>query len=159
MCDDLDAREELDGGDELSFPGIVELFSQGFVEHVQGAGRQGFVGLEEFSPVRRGGHDENRRRAVGHDEFRGRQTAHYRQHHVQGNDVRSQLLAQLDSTLAVIGFANDLDVRIGGEHLHHALSHRQGILHHQNTYLRHGYPIKVRMDCRSCSWSNSPLTM
>jgi hypothetical protein len=158
MHDDLDARDELDGGDELLFPGIVGLVSQRLVEHVQGAGRQGFVRLEELSPVRRGGHDENRRRAVGHDEFRDRQATHHGQHHVQGDDVRPQVLAQLDSALAVVGLANDFDVGIGGQHLQHALSNRQGILDHQNTCLRHGYPISVRMVCRSCPWSNSPLT-
>src|ERR1035441_7161785 len=80
------------------------------------------------------------------------------QHHVQGDDVRPQVLAQLDSALAVAGLANDFDAGIGCQHLQHALSNRQGILDHQNTCLRHGYPISVRMVSRSCPWSNSPLT-
>ena len=70
-----------------------------------------------------------------------------------------EVLAQLDSALAVISFANDLEVGIGGKHFHHALSDRQGILNHEHTCLRHGYPISVRMVFNKCPWSNSPLTM
>ena len=137
MGDDPDARDEFDSGDELLLPHIVEFVSLRLVERVQGARCQSFVGLEQISPVGRGGHDENRCWAVGHDEFRGRQAVHHGHHHVQGDDIGSQLLAQFDSALAVVRFANDVDLRIGREHLQHAFADCEGILNHQDTYLRH----------------------
>ena len=130
MRDDPDAGDEFDSRDELLIPHIVEFAALGLFKRVQGAGCQSVVGLEQISPVGRGGHDENRCWTVGHDEFRGCQAIHQGHHHVQGDHIWSQLLAQFDAALAVCRFANDVDIRIGREHLQHPFANCQGILNH-----------------------------
>jgi len=65
--------------------------------------------------------------------------------------------AQIDSALAIAGLANDFDAGIGGQHLQHALSNRQGILDHRTRvfamatrsafeWFRGAVPGRIRLD-------------
>ena len=72
-----------------------------------------------------------------HDVFGGGEPAHDRQHHVHRDHVGPALLAQLDGALAVLGLADHLDVRIGGEDLDQPLAHGRGIFDDEDARLRH----------------------
>ena len=62
------------------------------LEHVDRAGGQRLVGLEQLAAVGRRRDDQDRRRAVRHDVLGGGQPAHHRQHHVHRDDVGPQRL-------------------------------------------------------------------
>ena len=149
MRDHLDARHELDGGDERPGPPVVQLDPGRLLEHVDRAGGQSLVGPEQLASIGRGGDDQDRRGAVRHDELGGGEARHDREHHVEGDHVRPELLAELDRLLAVLGLSDHVELGIAGEHLDEALANGERVLDHQDADGRHGYPASSRMHSRS----------
>ena len=138
------ARHELDGGDELSFPRAVRFGSPRLLQHVDGPGGQGLVGLEQLAPVRRRRDDENRRRTVRHDVLGRAKAAHDRQHHVHRHHIGPKRVAALDGLLPIPGFTHDLQRRIGGEHVAQTSPHGQRVFDDEDANRRH-HPTSVRM--------------
>ena len=106
-------------------------------QHIDRAGRERVVDLEQLAAIDRGRHDQDRRRTMRHDVFGGGKAAHHRQHHVHGDHVGPVLPAQLDGALAVLGLADHLDVRIGRRISTRRLRTVSGIFDDQDAGLRH----------------------
>ncbi len=138
MGDDADARDELDRRDEFAVPAVVRFLAVGLLEHVDGAGGERVIGLEEIAPVRGGGDDQDRRRTKRHDVFGGRQAGHHGQHHVHGDDIGAQSEAKLDGLLAVGGLAHDVEFGMGCERRAYPLADGERVFDHEHADVRHG---------------------
>ena len=86
---------------KFAFPLLRRGTGRRLLQHVQRAGGQRFVGLEQLAAVGGGRHDQNGRGAVRHHVFGDRHAGHERHHHVQRHHIRAERLAQLDGALAI----------------------------------------------------------
>ncbi len=91
MGDDADARDQLArSAMKLRSQSPSALVAARLLEHVDRAGGERVVGLEQLAAVGRRRDDQDRRRAVRHDVLGGGEAAHHRQHHVHRDDVGPQ---------------------------------------------------------------------
>jgi len=135
--DHLDLRHQLHRREQAPLPVPVRLVSGRLLEHVHRARRERVIDLEQFTTVERCGNDQDRRRLMCHDILGSGQAAHHRHHHVHGYDVWPISHAQFDRLLAVLGFADHINGRIGRQRLDQPPADRCGILDHKNPGLRH----------------------
>ncbi len=122
-----------------ALPRTRRLVAERLLQHVDRAGGERLVGLEDLAAVDRRGDDQDRRRKMRHDVFGGGKAAHDRQHHVHRHDIRPQLLAELDPLLAVDGNADEIDLRVGLQNLPEPAADGGGIFHNEDADLLHAY--------------------